>query len=144
MQFMNDDMDELFRRAAENYPLDTRGADFSKVASALQNSDEGKVIPKKKGNRGKLLWLMLLLPMAFVCNQYLSPGRIDNGTAFNPAPPVKASAGTNIGSTGKSNSQSTKEPTGTVEASTDIDPKQNPDVNKALVTKNEESGISAG
>ena len=38
MQYVNDDMDELFRKAAKDYPLDTSGSDWSKVAAALQHA----------------------------------------------------------------------------------------------------------
>jgi hypothetical protein len=37
MQYVNDDMDELFKRAAENYPLDTNSANWNKVLAALKN-----------------------------------------------------------------------------------------------------------
>jgi hypothetical protein len=75
MQYVNDDMDELFKRAAENYPLDTRGADWNKVLAALQNETETKTVPEKKGNKNsRFLWLLLLLPFGLICNQLYSPG----------------------------------------------------------------------
>src|SRR5574337_856772 len=78
MQYVNDDMDELFRRAAENYPLDTKGADWSKVVAALQGEAQEKTIPEKKKNKnGRLLWLLLLLPLGLICNQLYSPGASD-------------------------------------------------------------------
>ena len=75
MQFQNDDMDDLLRRAAEHYPLDTSGADWNKVLNALQE-DETKaavVVPERK-SRGRLLWLLLLLPLGLVCNHYYGEG----------------------------------------------------------------------
>jgi len=66
MQYVNDDMDELFRRASEDYPLDTSTADWSKVVNALQNND-GK---ESKDSSRKYLWLLLLLPLGWICNQY--------------------------------------------------------------------------
>jgi len=72
MQFVNDDMDELFRKAAENYPLDTRGGDFNKVLTALQNKEGEAAVHSKKNNRGRYLWLLMLLPMGVVCNYYYS------------------------------------------------------------------------
>lgn len=80
MQYVNDDMDELFKRAAENYPLDTNSADWNKVLSALQGETVAKPISeeKKNNNKGRLLWLLLLLPLGLVCNQLYSPG-IFNG-----------------------------------------------------------------
>jgi hypothetical protein len=79
MQYVNDDMDELFKRAAENYPLDTNSANWNKVLAALQNETGAKTISEKKGNKnGRLLWLLLLLPLGLICNQLYSPGTINN------------------------------------------------------------------
>ena len=79
MQYVNDDMDELFRSAAENYPLDTRTADWDKVLAALQGQTETKTISEKKRDKnGRFLWLLLLLPLGFVCNQLYSPGILNN------------------------------------------------------------------
>lgn len=76
MQYVDDDMDELFKRAAENYPLDTKTADWNKVLAALQNKPETK--PQKKGGRnGRFLWLLLLLPLGLICNQLNSPQNLD-------------------------------------------------------------------
>src|SRR5215207_698781 len=63
MQPVNNNMDDLFRRAAENYPLKPEGADWNKVLERLQ---EVKSI--SKGNDNKLyLWLLLLvLPLSFL------------------------------------------------------------------------------
>src|SRR5215208_2531501 len=69
MQYVNDDMDEVFRKAAENYPLDTSTKDWNKVLSALQNPDvEEKLV--RKNDKGKFLWLLLLLPFGLICNHY--------------------------------------------------------------------------
>src|SRR5689334_19464578 len=60
MQYVNDDMDELFRRAAENYPLDTTGADWNKVMAAMQTPGEVQERSKKR----RFLWLFMLVPFA--------------------------------------------------------------------------------
>jgi hypothetical protein len=80
MQYVNDHMDDLFRRAAENYPLDTSKADWNKVLAALQNQQaQSTTIPEKKGNKkSRLLWLLLLLPFGLICNQLYSPGNLNN------------------------------------------------------------------
>lgn len=79
MQYVNDDMDELFRRAAENYPLDTKTADWNKVLATLQNQTEIKTAPENKGNRkDRFLWLLLLLPLGLICNQFYSPGSLNS------------------------------------------------------------------
>ncbi len=74
-------MDELFRRAAENYPLDTNGADWNKVLSALQGQDASQLVPEKKKNKkGRFLWLLLLLPLGFICNRVYNSGGDTNST----------------------------------------------------------------
>lgn len=80
MQYVNDDMDELFKRAAENYPLDTKSADWNKVLAAMQNESSAKSEDKGKKN-SRFLWLLLLLPMGLICNQLYSPS-ILNEEAF--------------------------------------------------------------
>ncbi|MGZ3954528.1 MAG: outer membrane beta-barrel protein [Flavisolibacter sp.] len=81
MQYVNDDMDELLRRAAENYPLDTRGANWNKVLALMDGeSGEKTVSEKKQNNNRRFLWLLLLLPLGFVCNQIYTPGFL-NGKA---------------------------------------------------------------
>jgi hypothetical protein len=67
---VNDDMEELMRRAAENYPLKADGNDFDKVLEGIKAfNPEGE--PKQpKGNNKRMLWLLLLLPFAFICNNY--------------------------------------------------------------------------
>jgi len=83
MQYVNDDMDELFRRAAENYPLDTNGADWNKVLAAMQGTEATKTVTEKKGNKKRrFLWLLLLLPMALIYNQLHSPEKALNEEAI--------------------------------------------------------------
>jgi hypothetical protein len=64
------DMDDLFKRAAENYPLRTDSADWDKVARALDEDDTvSAMIPSYSGrglrNRRYLL-LLLLIPLAAI------------------------------------------------------------------------------
>jgi len=40
MQSLNDDMDELFRRASDEYPLNTNGADWNKVLQQLHHTNK--------------------------------------------------------------------------------------------------------
>ena len=74
MQFVNNDMDDMLRKAAEHYPLDTSGADWNKIALALQNGEQEVKVVKKNSNRGRFLWLLLLLPLGLVCNRYFGTG----------------------------------------------------------------------
>src|SRR6478752_681307 len=88
MQSLNDDMDELFRRASEEYPLKADGADWDKVMQQLHAPEE-PVIENKKQRDYKFLWLLLLLPIGFVCGRYF------NSTSYpTPKQIVKQKAGT--------------------------------------------------
>ena len=72
MQYLNDDnMDELFRRAADDYPLNTDSGNWDKVNAAMQTENADSNADKnsaKKNSYRKYLWLLLLLPMAWICN----------------------------------------------------------------------------
>jgi hypothetical protein len=71
MQFVNDDMDdELFRRAAEEYPLITDNGDWNKVLNKMQaggNSNSSN----KKGSKSKYLFLLALIPLLLICTTYI-------------------------------------------------------------------------
>src|SRR4051812_2355623 len=75
MYDVNDDMENLFRRAAENYPLKTDGLDWEKVErglSAQEGSIPSNTVVKNKTNRSWLL-LALLIPVIWICNNYTHP-----------------------------------------------------------------------
>ncbi|HTE23330.1 hypothetical protein [Flavitalea sp.] len=81
MQHLNDDMDEMFRKAADDYPLNTGNPDWNKVAEGL--SQEKNPEPPVKRSYRKYTWLLLLLPFAFICNRIYDPGlfkQITNST----------------------------------------------------------------
>jgi hypothetical protein len=63
-------MDDLFRRAAENYPLRTDSADFNRVLAGMQKAEAASIADDKlkKNSTGKLLWLLLLIPFIWICN----------------------------------------------------------------------------
>jgi hypothetical protein len=108
MQYVNDDMDELFKRAAEDYPLDTSSADWNKVLAALQKQDEkgSKTVSEKKTNKnGRFLWLLLLLPLGLICNRLYSPANLGDDaseTSVNTSP----SSGNKIKEIGDNSSDS--------------------------------------
>ena len=87
MQDVNDDMDELLRRAANSYPLNTNSADWSRVADALRSSEnvEDGDVEAPDGSSGKkkyrnLLLLFLLLTIPLLCVDYvLINGRLASG-----------------------------------------------------------------
>ena len=66
----NNDMEELLRRAAENYPLKTDNADWEKMRTRLaaENFSDAPASNKKNGG----LWLLLLLlPLAWAGYFYI-------------------------------------------------------------------------
>src|SRR2546421_5382379 len=71
MQFINDDIDQLYRRAAEDYPLKITGGDWTKVFNALQQDENGR----NQGNNNQqfrslfpALLLIFTLPFFFQHN----------------------------------------------------------------------------
>ncbi len=68
MQSLDDDMEDLFRRAGEDYPLKTDGSNWQKVQQALNATDGDTPATKKHDYRA--FWLLLLLPFAFICGRY--------------------------------------------------------------------------
>src|SRR3954452_15987033 len=87
MQDVNDDMDELLRRAANSYPVNTNNANWSKVADALRSSEnvEEDGVETLGGGRGKkkyrnILLLFLGLTIPLLCVDYvLINGRLAGG-----------------------------------------------------------------
>lgn len=68
MQFVNDDMDELFRQAAKDYPLKTDSADWDAVLGKMQGKDNSSGI---KNQRRKYLFLLFLIPLLIICTTYI-------------------------------------------------------------------------
>jgi hypothetical protein len=69
MEHINDDMDELFRRAAEGYPLNTDSTDWDAVTKKLAAANPvGEKSVTKNKNYKHLLWLLLLMPLTWLYN----------------------------------------------------------------------------
>ncbi|HEY4965738.1 MAG TPA: outer membrane beta-barrel protein [Puia sp.] len=70
MEHVNDDMDELFKKAGELYPLKTSESDWDGVMGKLRDEISGeKGIPyavPARGNSNRRRWLLLILVPAFV------------------------------------------------------------------------------
>jgi hypothetical protein len=68
MQFVNDDMDDdLFRQAAEKYPLRTDSGDWNKVMEKMQAGGNSH----KKGGRARYILLLALIPLLLICTTYI-------------------------------------------------------------------------
>lgn len=67
----SNDMDKLMREAAENYPLNINSADWNKVMHQLHPTVELPALEKKK-NDYRYLYLLLLLPLGFICGRYVN------------------------------------------------------------------------
>ncbi len=82
MQDVDNNMDDLFRKASENYPLKAQ-PDWDKISKELEENEEAPALQKgSRNNTKKLLWLLLLLPLSWICTQYIyMPG--NNRNALN-------------------------------------------------------------
>ena len=69
MQSVNNDMDELFRQAAKDYPLQTDSGDWDSVLKKMQGEDNNA---NEKSNEGRrYFFLLLLIPLLVVCTTYI-------------------------------------------------------------------------
>jgi hypothetical protein len=64
-----DDMDEMMRKAAENYEVDAeRAADWQAVYKAVHESEDGPPTEEKKKKRRFAFWWLLLIPLGWIAN----------------------------------------------------------------------------
>lgn len=82
MQRVSNDMDDLFREAAAQYPLQTGKPEWEKLAQQIHAP---KSAAKKWINIKKWIGLLLLLALPFVCNYYFKQ-REGIGYAFKKQP----------------------------------------------------------
>ena len=66
MKYNNGDMDDLFRRASEGYPLRTDGADWDRLAGALDGEPAAPAGQEEKRRRRGVFWWFLLIPLVGV------------------------------------------------------------------------------
>ncbi len=64
---LNEDMDDLIRQSAEDYPLKIEGEDWDKVQGAMQST----TVLEEPGERKRDWWLLLLLIPLLVAVSYL-------------------------------------------------------------------------
>ena len=77
MEYLNEDMDDLFRKAGEQYPLKTTNSDWDGVLGRLQPQPAGASSYEletggKGNNKKRFLWLLLLLPLSMITVVYFS------------------------------------------------------------------------
>jgi len=122
MQHINDDIDELYRHAAEDYPLKIEGADWDSVAKRLNDDKDDAALPlmlfpKTQVNSGKkyrYLLLLLLIPAAFITAKYTG---LLNGDGNHTNNTETATAKNNTANTpGAPDGQATASPATTVPA----------------------------
>ena len=75
MEHVNNDMDDLFRKAGDQYPLKTSGSDWDGVLGKLRE-ENGSLTNEEAGrnNRRRWGWLFLLVPLALGSAIYFSSG----------------------------------------------------------------------
>lgn len=76
MQQIGNDMDDLFRKASDNYPLNAQNSDWDTVLAGLKEGDDDKpvAIPFSSRNNLHYLWLLLLLPLGLLVAKYAIRG----------------------------------------------------------------------
>jgi len=64
-----DDMDEILRKAAENYEVDAdAAADWDSVYAAVHETDEKTVVTNEKKKRRFAFWWLFLIPLGWVAH----------------------------------------------------------------------------
>ncbi len=72
MQHLENDMDDLFQRAAENYPLKKGSDDWESVAKRIaDNTKPAEVIPVQPNKKNKK-FLMLALLLLLICGSWIT------------------------------------------------------------------------
>ena len=84
MQDVNPDMDDLFKQAADEYPLKTNTADWETISQKLYTG-KNKVTKKQVYNERKwaLLSLLLLIPIGLIVTQYYKAHKEQAQTVAN-------------------------------------------------------------
>ncbi len=80
MQYLDNDMDELFNKAGNDYPLRTDVPDFDGVLAKLNPG------VASRPNYRKYLLLLLLLPVGYLMNNSLNKKAVVNPPVANPLP----------------------------------------------------------
>jgi Outer membrane protein beta-barrel domain len=87
MEHLENDMDDLFQKAGELYPLKTSGSDWEGMLGKLNEDDLGnqkgalKMNPRGLGNKRIWLLLLLLIPISVGSVLYFSNSKSKNSSA---------------------------------------------------------------
>lgn len=99
MQYIDNDMDELFNKAGNDYPLKTGNGDWDAVLGKLQQPPAPAAPPGSTSNR-KYYWLLLLLllPLSYLIYNTgdNTPGIKDKITNTNTPNKISPKTGNNI------------------------------------------------
>lgn len=64
-----DDMDEMMRKAAENYHVDAdKAADWNAVYAAVHGDKEAVLVEEKRKKRGFVFWWLFLIPLGWIAH----------------------------------------------------------------------------
>jgi outer membrane protein with beta-barrel domain len=104
MSYLNDNnLDDLFKRASDKYPLRTDSADWNRLAGDLDRDPSLILPPAKEGGdnrrRRRFLWLLLLLPLIGISYLVLQQGsHHGNNSSINAG--ANSAGGKGTGTTG--------------------------------------------
>jgi hypothetical protein len=111
------DIEDLFRRASEKYPLRTDSADWDRMAAALEKdppqTPDGEEVTDKRRKR-RFLWLLLVLPLAgagYYAMQGRGKGSIAAGTAATTSVGTRTAANAGNGAAAAAGSATTRNAT---------------------------------
>jgi opacity protein-like surface antigen len=88
MQFSNSDMDELFRKAADHYPLKTDNANWDKISEALDAPEEDKPAAFSFGKTA-VAFVILMLLAGTTCYFIMNDKTEEKNTAVKIIAPAK-------------------------------------------------------
>src|SRR5215471_15068989 len=84
-----DDMDEMIRKAAENYEVDSKkAADWNFVYKAVHEPEETESPEKKKRKDRFIFWWLFLIPLGWIAHTEYSKFKGTQQQAENKTPSV--------------------------------------------------------
>ena len=150
MLLVNDDInnDELFRRAAEHYPLKTEGADWeavlAKINAAGHEPQQEPVPPKRNKNYRYLLLLLLLIPFAiYESRKSTETKTIQPGNSSSNQAAINTNTDKNAGQTVLADDNSKQTNTGGTTADETSDNKPQATTNSTAPNKNSISSAAS-